>query len=92
MNTEISLASTGTLTKAEYDESQLLKSAEDELDRVLFAARHTQLQNQKSIRSDEKRGICGSISQFCNSKESPICPRHSLTWRTSFDRSNHERC
>ena len=63
MNTEISLASTGTLTKAEYDESQLLKSAEDELDpeRFLKALDHA-VTKSKSIGSDEKRGICGSIS------------------------------
>ena len=36
MNTDISLASTGTLTKQEYDESQLFRSSDDELDRSAF--------------------------------------------------------
>ena len=65
MNTEISLASTGTLTKAEYDESQLLKSAEDELDRSAFLKLlTTQLQNQDPFAPMENGDFIAQMAQF----------------------------
>ena len=65
MNTEISLASTGTLTKAEYDESQLLKSAEDELDRSAFLKLlTTQLQNQNPLDPMKNEAFVAQLAQF----------------------------
>ena len=65
MNTEISLASTGTLTKAEYDEAQLLKSAEDELDRSAFLKLlTTQLQNQNPLDPMKNEAFVAQLAQF----------------------------
>jgi len=65
MNTDISLASTGTLTKAEYDESQLLKSSEDELDRNAFLQLlTTQLQNQNPLDPMKNEAFVAQLAQF----------------------------
>lgn len=65
MNTDISLASTGTLTKAEYDESQLLQSSEDELDRNAFLQLlTTQLQNQNPLDPMKNEAFVAQLAQF----------------------------
>lgn len=65
MDTEISLASTGTLTKREYDESQLLKSSEDELDRSAFLTLlTTQLQNQNPLDPMKNEAFVAQLAQF----------------------------
>ena len=65
MDTEISLASTGTLTKREYDESQLLKSSEDELDRSAFLTLlTTQLQNQNPLDPRKNETFVAQLAQF----------------------------
>jgi len=65
MNTDISLASTGTLTKAEYEESQLLKSSEDELDRNAFLQLlTTQLQNQNPLDPMKNEAFVAQLAQF----------------------------
>src|SRR6056300_1270896 len=65
MDTEISLASTGTLTKREYDESQLLKSSEDELDRSAFLTLlTTQLQNQNPLDPMKNEAFVAQLSQL----------------------------
>jgi flagellar basal-body rod modification protein FlgD len=65
MNTEISLASTGTLTTQEYEESQLLKSADDELDRNAFLKLlTTQLQNQNPLDPMKNEDFVAQLAQF----------------------------
>lgn len=65
MNTDISLASTGTLTTAEYEESQLLKSSEDELDRNAFLQLlTTQLQNQNPLDPMKNEAFVAQLAQF----------------------------
>ena len=65
MNTEISLAATGTLTTAEYEESQLLKSSEDELDRNAFLQLlTTQLQNQNPLDPMKNEAFVAQLAQF----------------------------
>ena len=65
MNTDISLASTGTLTKQEYDESQLLRSADDELDRSAFLKLlTTQLQNQNPLDPMKNEAFVAQLAQF----------------------------
>jgi len=65
MNTEISLATTGTLTQREYDESQLLRSADDELDRSAFLKLlTTQLQNQNPLDPMKNEAFVAQLAQF----------------------------
>lgn len=65
MNTDISLASTGTLTKAEYDEAQLLQSSEEELDRNAFLKLlTTQLQNQNPLDPMKNEDFVAQLAQF----------------------------
>lgn len=65
MNTDISLASTGVLTKNEYDESQLIKSADDELDRSAFLQLlTTQLQNQNPLDPMKNEAFVAQLAQF----------------------------
>ena len=65
MNTDISLASTGTLTTAEYEESQLLKSSEEELDRNAFLQLlTTQLQNQNPLDPMKNEAFVAQLAQF----------------------------
>lgn len=65
MNTDISLASTGVLTKNEYDESQLTKSSEDELDRNAFLQLlTTQLQNQNPLDPMKNEAFVAQLAQF----------------------------
>jgi flagellar basal-body rod modification protein FlgD len=65
MDTEISLATTGTLTKREYDESQLLRSSEDELDRSAFLTLlTTQLQNQNPLDPMKNEAFVAQLAQF----------------------------
>jgi len=65
MNTDISLASTGTLTKQEYDESQLFRSSDDELDRSAFLKLlTTQLQNQNPLDPMKNEAFVAQLAQF----------------------------
>jgi len=88
MNTDISLASTGTLTKQEYDESQLFRSSDDELDRSAFLKLlTTQLQNQNPLDPMKNEAFVAQLAQFSqlegitnsnsrNLKGLPICRPH----------------
>ena len=66
MDTQISLASTGILTKQEYDESQLVKSSgDDDLDRNAFLALlTTQLQNQNPLDPMKNEAFVAQLAQF----------------------------
>lgn len=65
MNTDISLASTGILTKQEYEESQLLSSSDDELDRNAFLKLlTTQLQNQNPLDPMKNEAFVAQLAQF----------------------------
>jgi len=65
MNTDISLAATGTLTKQEYDESQLFRSSDDELDRSAFLKLlTTQLQNQNPLDPMKNEAFVAQLAQF----------------------------
>ena len=65
MNTDISLASTGILTKQEYEESQLLSSSDDELDRnAFFFFFMTQSQHQKRLDPMKAEASAAPSAQF----------------------------
>lgn len=65
MNSELSLASTGTLTTREYEESKLLQSADSELDRNAFLKLlTTQLQNQNPLDPMENEAFVAQLAQF----------------------------
>ena len=65
MDTDISLATTGILTKREYDESQLVQSGDDTLDRNAFLALlTTQLQNQNPLDPMKNEAFVAQLAQF----------------------------
>lgn len=66
MNTDITLASAGILTKQEYDESQLVRDAnEDGLDRNAFLTLlTTQLQNQNPLDPMKNEAFVAQLAQF----------------------------
>ena len=65
MDTDISLASTGILTKREYDEDQLVQSGDDTLDRNAFLALlTTQLQNQNPLDPMKNEAFVAQLAQF----------------------------
>jgi flagellar basal-body rod modification protein FlgD len=66
MDTDISLASTGILTKQEYDEANLVKTARDDgLDRNAFLTLlTTQLQNQNPLDPMKNEQFVAQLAQF----------------------------
>lgn len=65
MDTEISFANTGVLTKREHDEAQLFRSSEDELDRTAFLKLlTTQLQNQNPLDPMKNEAFVAQLAQF----------------------------
>lgn len=66
MDTQISLASSGILTKKEYDESQLVKAkGDDDLDRNAFLSLlTTQLQNQNPLDPMKNEQFVAQLAQF----------------------------
>lgn len=66
MNTDLSFANAGILTKREYDESQLVKAAgEDDLDRNAFLTLlTTQLQNQNPLDPMKNEAFVAQLAQF----------------------------
>jgi flagellar basal-body rod modification protein FlgD len=66
MDTDISLAQTGILTKQEYDEANLVKTAgDDDLDRNAFLTLlTTQLQNQNPLDPMKNEEFVAQLAQF----------------------------
>ena len=66
METDISFASTGILTKQEYDEANLVKTARDDgLDRNAFLTLlTTQLQNQNPLDPMKNEQFVAQLAQF----------------------------